>query len=52
MTETFARLYDVEGAANNVYSRLLSLRRELWDQGDDGVIQMIGYKLGEFFACL
>ena len=48
MIETFVRFYDVEGAGGTVYSRLLSLRRELWDQGDDGVIQMIGFKLGKF----
>ena len=41
------RFYDVEGGRGTVYSRLLSLRGELWDQGDDGIIQMVGFKLGK-----
>jgi len=42
--DSFTRFYDVEGAGDSVYSRLLSLRRQLWDQGDDTITQMIGYK--------
>lgn len=42
---TFMRFYEVEGGVDTVYSRLLSLRRELWVQGDDSITQMIGFKL-------
>ena len=42
---TYATFFNVAGAADTVYSRLLSLRRELWLQGDDSALQMIGYKL-------
>lgn len=48
MKDNISRFYDVEGAADSVYSRLLSLRRQLWDQGDDTITQMIGYKVGKF----
>jgi len=43
--DNYSRLYEVEGAADTVYSRLLSLRRELWKQGDDSYVQMIGFKI-------
>jgi len=42
---TYTNFFNVSGAADTVYSRLLSLRRELWLQGDDTLLQMIGYKL-------
>ena len=44
------RFYEVEGGVDTVYSRLLSLRRELWVQGDDNITQMIGFKLGTSFG--
>jgi len=47
---TFMRFYEVEGGADTVYSRLLSLRRELWVQGDDSITQMIGFKLDIFMS--
>jgi len=43
--DTYANFFNVVGAADTVYSRLLSLRRELWLQADDSLLQMIGYKL-------
>jgi len=45
LQDHISRIYDVEGAADSVYSRLLSLRRQTWEQGDDTIIQMIGFKL-------
>lgn len=32
------------GSADSVYSRILSLRRMAWNQGDDSLLQMIGFK--------
>lgn len=43
--DTYANFFNVVGAADSVYSRLLSLRRELWLQADDSLLQMIGYKI-------
>jgi hypothetical protein len=43
--DTYSNFFNVAGAADTVYSRLLSLRRELWLQADDTLMQMIGYKL-------
>jgi len=43
--DNFSRFHEVELVADTVYSRLLSLRRQLWVQGDDSIIQMIGYKV-------
>lgn len=43
--ETYANFFNVAGAADTVYSRLLSVRRGLWLQADDNLLQMIGYKL-------
>ncbi len=43
--ETYANFFNVAGAADTVYSRLLSVRRELWLQTEDSILQMIGYKL-------
>jgi len=43
--DTYSNFFNVAGAADTVYSRLLSLRRELWLQSEDSLLQMIGYKL-------
>mmetsp|Transcript_16158 Transcript_16158/g.24215 ORF Transcript_16158/g.24215 Transcript_16158/m.24215 type:complete len:767 (-) Transcript_16158:215-2515(-) len=43
--ETYTNFFNVAGAADTVYSRLLSIRRGLWLQADDNLLQMIGYKL-------
>jgi len=43
--DTYANFFNVVGAADSVYSRLLSLRRELWLQADDSILQMFGYRL-------
>ena len=43
--DTYANFFNVAGAADSVYSRLLSIRRGLWLQGDDSMLQMFGYKL-------
>jgi len=48
--DTLWRTYEVEGSAPCAYSRLLSLRKELWVQGDDSLTQMIGYKLDIFMS--
>ena len=37
-------IYDVSGAADTVFSRVLSLRRILWLQADDTLGQMFGYR--------
>lgn len=47
--DTYANFFNVVGSADSVYSRLLSLRRELWLQADDTLMQMIGYKMDIYF---
>jgi len=42
--DTYVTFYNVQGAADSVFSRLLSLRRMVWDQGDDSLMQMVGFK--------
>lgn len=42
---TYCNFFNVVGAADTVYSRLLSLRRASWIQSDDSLLQMVGYKL-------
>ena len=43
--DTYSKFFHVVGAADSVFSRLLSLRRIAWNQGDDTFFQMIGFKL-------
>ncbi len=43
--ETYYNFFNVGGAADTVFSRLLSIRRKVWMQGDDSFMQMIGFKL-------
>lgn len=47
--DTYSNFFNVAGAADSVYSRLLSLRRTLWLQADDNLLQMIGYKFDIYF---
>jgi hypothetical protein len=43
--DTYSNFFNIIGAADTVFSRLLSLRRKVWTQGDDTLLQMIGFKL-------
>lgn len=43
--DTLVSFYNTAGTADSTYSRLMSLRKTLWDQGDDRVLQMVGYKM-------
>lgn len=47
--DTYSNFFNVAGAADSVYSRLLSLRSTLWLQADDNLLQMIGYKFDIYF---
>jgi len=50
LPDSISRFIEVEGAADSVYSRLLSLRRQLWIQGGDSITAMIGFKLDTVMA--
>jgi hypothetical protein len=43
--DTYYNFFIVAGAGDSIYSRLLSLRRLVWMQGDDTLLQMIGFKV-------
>ena len=43
--DTFVSFYNTAGTADTTYSRLMSLRKQVWDQGDDRMLQMMGYKM-------
>ena len=43
--DTLATFYNTFGRHSSVFSRLMSLRQNLWEQNDDTIGQMIGYKL-------
>lgn len=43
--DTYHNFFNIAGAADSVFSRLLSVRRLVWMQGDDTLLQMIGFKL-------
>ena len=42
--DTFVSFYNTAGTADTTYSRIMSMRKMVWDQGDDYVGQMLGYK--------
>jgi len=54
--DTFVSFYNTAGTADTTYSRLMSLRKQVWDQGDDRMLQMMGYKMDLYmntaFECL
>ena len=43
--DTYYNFFNVAGAGDSVFSRLLSIRRMVWMQGDDSLLQMVGFKL-------
>lgn len=43
--DTYTKFFQVVGGANTVYSKIISLRRIPWNQGDDTLLQSIGFKL-------
>jgi hypothetical protein len=43
--DTLVSFYNTAGTADTTYSRIMSIRRILWDQGDDSVGQMVGFKM-------
>lgn len=45
MVDSYNNLFHVVGAGRSVYSRILSLRRLVWFQGDDTMVQMFGFKI-------
>jgi len=48
--DTYANFYNVAGSADTTYSHLLSLRRQLWLQAEDTLLQMIGYRLDIYLS--
>ena len=48
--DTYANFYNVAGSADTTYSRLQSLRRQLWLQAEDTLLQMIGYRLDIYLS--
>lgn len=48
--DTYSNFFNVAGSADTTYSRLLSLRRQLWLQGEDTLLQMIGYRLDMYLS--
>ena len=42
--DTMYSFFNTAGTADTSYSRLMSMRKMVWDQGDDRVGQMIGFK--------
>lgn len=48
--DTYANFFNVAGSADTTYSRLLSLRRQLWLQAEDTLLQMIGYRLDIYLS--
>ena len=43
--DTVSSFYDTTGAGVSVYSRLVSLRRQIWTRGDDRLEQLIGFRM-------
>mmetsp|Transcript_1892 Transcript_1892/g.3777 ORF Transcript_1892/g.3777 Transcript_1892/m.3777 type:complete len:708 (+) Transcript_1892:251-2374(+) len=43
--DTFISFYNTAGSKDTTYSRIMSMRKIIWDQGDDYIFQTIGYKL-------
>ena len=43
--DTMHSFFNTAGTADTSYSKIMSMRKMVWDQGDDYVGQMIGYKL-------
>lgn len=48
--DTYTNFFNVAGSADTTYSRLLSLRRQLWLQAEDTLLQMIGYRLDIYLS--
>ena len=46
---TMVSFYNTAGTADTSYSKIMSMRRMVWDQGDDYVGQMFGYKIDLYF---
>ena len=42
---SWRQFFKVSGASDTTYSRINSLRREIWNQNEDTIIQQVGYKL-------
>ncbi|GMH71297.1 hypothetical protein TrLO_g1922 [Triparma laevis f. longispina] len=42
--DTMYSFYNTAGTADTSYSKIMSMRKMVWDQGDDNVGQMIGFK--------
>eukprot|EP00541_Cyclophora_tenuis_P018159 CAMPEP_0116565008 /NCGR_PEP_ID=MMETSP0397-20121206/13657_1 /TAXON_ID=216820 /ORGANISM="Cyclophora tenuis, Strain ECT3854" /LENGTH=130 /DNA_ID=CAMNT_0004091729 /DNA_START=102 /DNA_END=491 /DNA_ORIENTATION=+ len=43
--DTLYDFYETTGTADSAYSRLCSLRRQVWKRGDDRLEQMIGFRM-------
>ncbi|GMH61152.1 hypothetical protein TrST_g391 [Triparma strigata] len=54
--DTMVSFYNTAGTADTSYSKIMSMRKMVWDQGDDRVLQMLGYKadlyMNTAFECL
>jgi hypothetical protein len=54
--DTFLSFFNTAGTADSTYSRLMSLRKTIWDQGDDRWLQMVGFKMDLYmntaFECI
>eukprot|EP00586_Coscinodiscus_wailesii_P020069 CAMPEP_0172493602 /NCGR_PEP_ID=MMETSP1066-20121228/25020_1 /TAXON_ID=671091 /ORGANISM="Coscinodiscus wailesii, Strain CCMP2513" /LENGTH=675 /DNA_ID=CAMNT_0013263825 /DNA_START=123 /DNA_END=2147 /DNA_ORIENTATION=- len=52
----YTQFYNVSGPADSTFSRILSLRRQLWLNANDTIAQMLGYKLDIYmnasYTCL
>jgi len=54
--DTMEHFYNTAGTADNLYSKMMSLRKTIFVQGDDSIGQMVGFKLDLYmntaFECL
>lgn len=43
--DTLISFYETAGTGKSIYSRLVSLRREIWFRGDDRAEQLVGFRM-------
>ena len=50
--DTAVSFYNTAGTADTTYSRIMSMRRMVWEQGDDSLGQVLGYKVRGRDVCV